>query len=63
MFLDNNGLIADKERAKKLSFMDKMVLPGTVFIVCVAATLAVGMLEGKYGIPAQLQFIEHSFSL
>jgi len=54
MFLDNNGLIGDKERAKKLSFMDKMVIPGTVFIVCVAAMLAVGMLEGKYGIPALL---------
>lgn len=54
MFLDNNGLIGDKERSKKLSFMDKMIIPGTVFIICVAAMLAVGMLEGKYGIPALL---------
>ncbi len=54
MFLDNNGLIGDKERAKKLSFMDRMVIPGTVFIVCLAAMLAVGMLEGEYGIPALL---------
>ncbi|MFT6926933.1 MAG: hypothetical protein ACJAZP_002553 [Psychromonas sp.] len=54
MFLDNNGLIGDKERAKKLSFMDKIVIPGTVFVVCLAAMLAVGMLEGKFGIPALL---------
>ena len=54
MFLDNNGLIGDKARASKLSFMDKMIIPGTVFIVCLAAMLAVGMLEGKYGIPALL---------
>lgn len=54
MFLDNNGLIGDKERAKKLSFMDKIVIPGTVFIICLAAMLAVGMLEDKYGILALL---------
>lgn len=54
MFLDNNGLIGNKERAKKLSFMDRMVIPGSVFIVCLAAMLAVGMLEGEYGIPALL---------
>lgn len=54
MFLDNNGLIGDKERAKKLSFMDKMVIPGSVFVICLGAMLAVGMLEGKYGIPALL---------
>lgn len=54
MFLDNNGLIGNKERAKKLSFMDRMIIPGTVFIVCLAAMLAVGMLEGKFGIPALL---------
>jgi len=54
MFLDNNGLIGNKERASRLSFMDKMIIPGTVFIICLAAMLAVGMLEGKYGIPALL---------
>lgn len=54
MLLDNNGLIGDKERAKKLSFMDKVVIPGSVFIICLVAMLAVGMLEGKYGIPALL---------
>jgi hypothetical protein len=54
MFLDNNGLIGDKERAQKLSVTDKLIIPGTVFIVCLAAMLAVGMLEGKYGIPALL---------
>jgi len=54
MFLDNNGLIGDKERASRLSFMDKMIIPGTVFIICLAAMLAVGMLEDKYGILALL---------
>ncbi|MFT7052596.1 MAG: hypothetical protein ACJAU1_000143 [Psychromonas sp.] len=54
MFLDNNGLIGNKDRAKTLSFMDKMVIPAAVFIVCLAAMLAVGMLEGQFGIPALL---------
>ena len=54
MFLDNNGLIGDKERAQKLSFIDKLVIPGTVFVICLVAMLAVGMLESKYGIPALL---------
>lgn len=54
MLLDNNGLIGDKERAAKLSFLDKVIIPGLVFIICLGAMLAVGMLEGKYGIPALL---------
>lgn len=54
MLLDNNGLIGDKERATKLSFADKIIIPGGVLIICLIAMLAVGMLEGKYGIPALL---------
>lgn len=54
MLLDNNGLIGDKERAKKLSFLDKVVIPASVLIICFVAMLAVGMLESKYGIPALL---------
>jgi len=54
MLLDNNGLIGDKERAKKLSVIDKIVIPGGVLIICLVAMLAVGMFEGKYGIPAFL---------
>ncbi|ORT50109.1 membrane protein [Vibrio sp. qd031] len=54
MLLDNNGLIGDKERASKLSFVDKMVIPGGVLIVCLLAMLAVGMLESAYGLPALL---------
>ncbi|MCG7585294.1 DUF3360 family protein [Photobacterium sp. OFAV2-7] len=54
MLLDNNGLIGDKERASKLSFADKVIIPGGVLIVCLIAMLAVGMLESKYGIPALL---------
>ncbi|WP_372881207.1 DUF3360 family protein [Psychromonas sp.] len=54
MLLDNNGLIGDKERAKKLSFLDKVIIPASVLIICFVAMLAVGMLEGQYGIPALL---------
>jgi len=54
MLLDNNGLIGDKERATKLKFLDKIIIPGSVLIVCLVAMLAVGMLESKYGIPAFL---------
>lgn len=54
MLLDNNGLIGDKERAKKLTVLDKIVIPGGVLIICLVAMLAVGMFEGKYGIPALL---------
>lgn len=54
MLLDNNGLIGDKERANKLSFIDKIIIPGTVLIICLVAMLAVGMLESKYGLPAFL---------
>ncbi|PKG56414.1 hypothetical protein CXF83_10930 [Shewanella sp. Choline-02u-19] len=51
MFLDNNGLIGDKERAKSLSVTDRIVIPGLAFIICLAAMLAVGMITG---IPALL---------
>jgi hypothetical protein len=51
MLLDNNGLIGDKERPKSLSFADRIVIPGLAFITCLAAMLAVGMIEG---IPALL---------
>ncbi len=51
MFLDNNGLIGDKERAKSLSFADRIVIPGLAFVICLAAMLAVGMITG---IPALL---------
>ncbi|CAK4068487.1 membrane protein [Vibrio variabilis] len=54
MLLDNNGLIGDKERAARLSFVDKIVIPVGVLIICLVAMLAVGMLEGQYGIPAFL---------
>jgi hypothetical protein len=54
MFLDNNGLIGDKERAERMSFADKIIIPVGVFVICLVAMLAVGMLEGQYGIPAFL---------
>ncbi|GIU26327.1 MULTISPECIES: DUF3360 family protein [unclassified Shewanella] len=51
MFLDNNGLIGDKERPKTLSVVDRIVIPGLAFVICLAAMLAVGMIPG---IPALL---------
>ncbi|MCP3699124.1 MAG: DUF3360 family protein [Aliivibrio sp.] len=54
MLLDNNGLIGDKERPKTLSFVDRIVIPGGVLVICLIAMLAVGMLEGQYGIKALL---------
>ncbi|UTZ40769.1 DUF3360 family protein [Vibrio campbellii] len=54
MLLDNNGLIGNKERAARLSFVDKIVIPVGVLVICLVAMLAVGMLEGQYGIKAWL---------
>ena len=54
MLLDNNGLIGDKERAKRLSIIDKVIIPGSVLVVCLIAMLAVGMFEKQYGLPALL---------
>ncbi|WP_340154740.1 DUF3360 family protein, partial [uncultured Winogradskyella sp.] len=50
MFLDNNGLIGDKERPKNLSLVDRWVIPLGILIICILAMLAVGMLESSYGI-------------
>ena len=52
MLLDNNGLIGDKTRSKKLSFADRIVIPGSAFIICCLAMAAVGMLPG---IPALIK--------
>ena len=54
MLLDNNGFIGDQARAKKLSVVNRIVIPGTVLLVSLAAMLVVGMLEAQYGITALL---------
>lgn len=51
MLLDNNGLIGDKDRAKNLSFADRVIIPGSALLICFAAMLAVGLIPG---IPALL---------
>lgn len=51
MLLDNLGLIGDKERPKRLSLADRLIIPALAFVICVAAMAAVGMLPG---IPALL---------
>ncbi len=46
MFLDNNGLIGDKDRAKRLSFADRLVIPGLALLVSTIAMAVVGMIPG-----------------
>lgn len=46
MFLDNNGLIGDKERPKKLSVGDRLVIPGIALAVSTIAMAIVGMIPG-----------------
>ncbi len=52
LFLDNNGLIADKERPKKLTLADRLVIPGLAFAVSTIAMAIVGMIPG---IPALIR--------
>ncbi|MBD0825108.1 DUF3360 family protein [Aestuariibaculum marinum] len=54
MFLDNNGLIGDKDRPKNLSIADKFVIPLAILVVCVSAVFTVGMFKGIYGIQSFL---------
>jgi hypothetical protein len=46
MFLDNNGLIGDKERPKKLNIGDRLLIPGFALLVSTIAMAVVGMLPG-----------------
>jgi hypothetical protein len=46
MLLDNNGLAGNKDRSKTLSFLDRIIIPGSTFIICTIAMAAVGMLPG-----------------
>lgn len=50
MLLDNLGLIGDRERAKDLSWKEKLIIPGAMFIVCVVSLALVGQLPGIKGI-------------
>ncbi len=50
MLLDNLGLIGDQERVKELSWKEKLVIPGVMFIVCVVSLSLVGQLPGIPGI-------------
>ena len=52
MFLDNNSLIGDKERAKKLNKVDRLIIPGAAFLISTIAMALVGMLPG---IPALIK--------
>jgi len=46
MLLDNNGLIGDKQRKATLSIKDRLIIPGSAFLICVIAMAVVGMLPG-----------------
>jgi len=50
MLLDNLGLIGDRDRAKDLSWKEKLVIPGVMFIVCVVSLALVGQLPGIKGV-------------
>ncbi|NJB83695.1 DUF3360 family protein [Wenyingzhuangia aestuarii] len=50
MLLDNMGLIGDRERAKGLTWKEKLVIPGVMFIVCVVSLAVAGQLPGIPGI-------------
>lgn len=46
MLLDNMGLIGDKDRAKGMSWKEKLVIPGIMFFVCVVSLALAGQLPG-----------------
>lgn len=46
MFLDNNGFIGDKERPRKLSTLDRLIIPGLALAVSTIAMAIVGMIPG-----------------
>jgi hypothetical protein len=50
MLLDNLGIIGDRERAKDLSWKEKLIIPGIMFVVCVVSLALVGQLPGIKGI-------------
>lgn len=50
MLLDNLGLIGDRERAKGMSWKEKLIIPGVMFIICVVSLAVVGQLPGIKGI-------------
>ncbi|MDX9962858.1 DUF3360 family protein, partial [Desulfobacter postgatei] len=50
MLLDNLGLIGDTERAKSLTWSEKLIIPGAMFLVCTISLGLVGQLPGIPGI-------------
>lgn len=50
MLMDNLGVIGDKERAKKLTLKEKLIIPGVMFVVCVVALALAGQLPGIEGV-------------
>ena len=52
MFLDNTGMIADRDRPGKLNIVDRLVIPGGALLVSTAAMAIVGMIPG---IPALIK--------
>jgi len=50
MLLDNLGLIGDRDRAKELSWKEKLIIPGLMFLVCSVSLALAGQLPGIPGI-------------
>jgi hypothetical protein len=52
MFLDNLGVIGDKERAESMSARDRWIIPSLVLLVLCGVMAAIGMFPG---VPAMLE--------
>ncbi len=52
LFLDNNGMIADRDRPKNLNIVDRLIIPGLALSVSTIAMAIVGMIPG---IPALIK--------
>lgn len=50
MLLDNLGLIGDTDRAKNLTWKEKLIIPGIMFIICSVSLGLVGLIPGIPGI-------------
>lgn len=46
MFLDNNGLIGDKDRPKQLALADRLIIPGLALLISTISMAIVGMIPG-----------------
>ena len=46
LFLDNNGLIGNKERSSKLNLSERLIIPGISLLICTFSMALAGMIPG-----------------